>query len=58
MFVSRDSGLSLSFAEVCYNGDPFGTLIRETRGGETRELNATDPRWGGRFLLYTGYRPD
>jgi len=26
------------FGEVCYNGGPFLTLIRETRGQEAKEI--------------------
>lgn len=40
MFVTRDSSVFTFFAEVCFNGDPFATLIRETRGNETREILA------------------
>lgn len=38
MFLSRDSAIWTFFGEVCFNGDPFQTLIRETRGRETKEL--------------------
>jgi hypothetical protein len=44
MFVNRDSSLFTFFGEVCFNGDPFTVLVRETRGGETRELR---PGGGG-----------
>lgn len=33
MFVTDDSSVFTFFHEVCYNGDPFSTLIRETRPG-------------------------
>lgn len=36
MFVNQDSSVFAFFAEICYNGNPFMTLIRETRGGQTR----------------------
>jgi hypothetical protein len=52
MFVTTDASLSASFAEVCYSGDPFATLLRETRRGITKILERTDPRWTGRFGLY------
>lgn len=58
MFVVRDSGFSASFAEVCYNGDPYGTIVSETRGEKTKVLHAEDPRWDGRFILYTGHDGD
>lgn len=38
MFVNHDSSVFTFFGEVCYNGDPFATLIRETRGKEVREV--------------------
>lgn len=38
MFVNSDSNVWAFFSEVCFNGDPFQTLIRETRGRETREV--------------------
>lgn len=36
MIVNDASSVFVFFAEVCYSGDPFATLIRETRGGETK----------------------
>lgn len=36
MFVTEDASLYAYFHEVCFNGDPFATLIRETRRGKTR----------------------
>jgi hypothetical protein len=38
MFVNEDSSVWTYFAERCYNGDPFATLVRETRKGVTKEL--------------------
>ena len=38
MFVNEASSVWAFFGEVCYTGDPFATLVRETRGGEMREL--------------------
>jgi len=38
MFVNTDSSVWAFFGEVCYSGDPFATLVRETRGAETREV--------------------
>ncbi len=38
MFVTADSPVFAFFSEVCYSGDPFQTLIRETRGVETKEI--------------------
>jgi len=53
MFVNEDSSVWTFFGEVCYNNDPFTTLIRETRKGETREIKpkpaSTAP--------YSGHQP-
>ena len=38
MFVNEGSSLFALFTEVCYNGDPFAVIVRETHGGETREV--------------------
>ena len=38
MFVNTDSSVWAFFSEVCFNGDPFAVLIRETRGAETKEI--------------------
>lgn len=51
MLVNEDSSVFAFFAEVCFNNDPFLTLIRETRGGETRVLT----RGGGGTTPYSGY---
>jgi hypothetical protein len=56
MFVNENSSVFTFFAEVCFSGDPFATLIRETRGGETRTIG----RGQGDTAPYSGYlgRPD
>jgi hypothetical protein len=38
MFVNTDASVWAFFNEVCYNGDPFQVLIKETRGNEIREV--------------------
>jgi len=38
MFINRDSAVFACFSEVCFNGDPFRTLIEECRRGETRSV--------------------
>ncbi len=38
MFVSMNSDVFCFFHEVCFNGDPFETLIQESRGTETRTI--------------------
>lgn len=53
MFVIDNSQAAFSFSEVCYSGDPFATIVRETEGGETREMKMTAPDWGGHLTLFT-----
>lgn len=50
MFVNDDSSLWAFFGEVCFNGDPYAVLIRETRSGETKEVERGD----GTFASYIG----
>jgi hypothetical protein len=38
MFESTDARVSYVLGEVCYTGDPYAVLVRETRGGVAREL--------------------
>jgi Pectate lyase superfamily protein len=38
MFTVTDGTLSVSLAEVSYNGAPFGTLVTQVQGGLTRQL--------------------
>ncbi len=38
MFVTDNASVFTFFAEVCYNGDPFATLIRETRLGKSKVI--------------------
>ncbi len=38
MFVNENASLFTFFSEVCYSGDPFATLIRETRNDETKTV--------------------
>jgi hypothetical protein len=39
MFVTDNSSVFTFFNEVCYNGDPFATLIRETRNGSLKTVH-------------------
>lgn len=41
MFVNEDSFVWTFFGETCFNGDPFRTLVRETRGNVHREVLRT-----------------
>jgi hypothetical protein len=52
MFVTEDASVFAFFAEVCFNNDPFQTLIRETRAAETRTVK----RGHGSTTPYSGYR--
>lgn len=38
MFVTEDSSVFTFFNEVCFTGDPFAILIRESRAGQIREI--------------------
>ena len=51
MFVNDDSSVFTFFGEVCYTGDPFATLVRETRRGDTRLVR----RGEGLTSPYAGY---
>lgn len=51
MFVNDASSVFAFFAEVCFSGDPFETLIHETRRGETRLVH----RGEGMTTPYVGY---
>ncbi|MBY0455750.1 MAG: glycoside hydrolase family 55 protein [Gemmataceae bacterium] len=42
MFVNEDASVFAFFSEVCYTGDPFALLIRETRKGATKEVKRGD----------------
>ncbi len=48
MFVTDGASVFAFFTEVCFNGDPFSTIIRETRAGVTREV----PRGQGATTPY------
>lgn len=50
MFVTDDAAVFAFFSEVCYTGDPFAVLVRETRKGITREVK----RGSGTITPYIG----
>lgn len=50
MFVNDDSSVWAFFGEVCYNGDPYAVMIRETRGRDTKEVKRADAP----FVSYSG----
>ena len=39
MFANDNSSVFAYFGEVCYSGDPFRVLVRETRGNDTRTVD-------------------
>lgn len=47
MFVNEDSSVWAFFGEVCFNGDPYATLIRETRNRDTKEIGRGDEPFAG-----------
>ncbi len=51
MFVNDESSVFTFFGEVCFSGDPFRTLVRETRGGVAKEVLAGR----GGVAPYSGY---
>lgn len=52
MFVTDNSSVWTFFGEVCFNGDPFTTLVVETRGAETKTIGRSD----GHTTPYSGHR--
>jgi hypothetical protein len=38
MFINQDSSTFAFFRKVCFNGDPYTTLIQETRSGQTKSI--------------------
>ncbi len=54
MFTVTDSRFSASLGEVCWGEDFYKVIVRETRGGETREFKADDPRWQRSLGLFSG----
>lgn len=42
MFVTRNASVFAFFNEVCFNGDPFQTLIQETRRDSTKTIARGD----------------
>jgi len=42
MFVNDESSIWAYFGEICYTGDPFAQIIKETRGGVTKLLGKAE----------------
>jgi hypothetical protein len=58
MFVVEESQASLTLGEACFINQPYEILVRETRGGQTRELKRGQApgRCGGSLLpLFAGF---
>jgi hypothetical protein len=51
MFVNKDSSFFAFFHEVCYTGDPFRVLIRETRGTDLKVATRSE----GGIAPYIGF---
>ncbi len=51
MFIVENSKATFSFCEIDFGGGHFHTILRETHGGETKELKDTDLRWSGNAAL-------
>ncbi len=52
MFVNDNSSVFAFFAEICYNEDPFVTLISEKRGQEVKTIKQGE----GSTLPYIGFQ--
>ena len=51
MFVNENSSVWTFFGETCFNGDPFLSIIKETRGGVTKTLGKDEAS----TVPYSGY---
>ncbi len=47
MFVNDNSFVWAFFGEVCYTGDPYAMMIRETRNGATKEIHRGNSPFSG-----------
>jgi len=54
MFTVTDARFSATLGEVCWDDRFYRVIVRETRGGETREFKADDPRWSRSLGLFSG----
>ena len=50
MFINTNASVYAFFGEVCYNGDPYTTLIQETRDTKTKQIKRSE----GTTLPYSG----
>lgn len=51
MFIVDNARARFSFCEIDFGGGHFHTILKETRNGETKVLNDTDPNWRGNAAL-------
>ncbi len=51
MFIVDGGRATFSFCEIDFGGGHFHTILRDTQGGETRELKDTDTPWQGQSPL-------
>ena len=54
MFAAVDSAMSVTLGEVCYSGDPYEIIVRQTRRGMAKEFPAASPDYKSRLVLYAG----
>lgn len=55
MFTVTDSRFSATIGEVCWDDRYYRVIVRETRGGETRDFKSDDPRWGRSLALFASH---
>jgi hypothetical protein len=51
MFIVENARARFSFCDIDFGGGHFHTILKETRDGQTRILNDTDPDWQGNAAL-------
>ena len=54
MFVAADSAMSVTLGEVCYSGNLYEIIVRQTRRGTAKEFPAASPDYKRRLVLYAG----
>ncbi len=54
MFVTRDASVFAYFAEVCYSGDPFKTIVVESQGSTEKVIRRDE----GKTMPYIAKPPN
>jgi hypothetical protein len=57
MGVVKDARFPATLGEVCRDDRFHRVIVRETRGGTTREFKAGDPRWKRSLALFATHGP-